>query len=99
VSTCWHVYVLLCADGTLYSGVTTDPPRRLRQHREGTGARYTRARGAVGYLHVEEAPDRSGALKREAQIKRLRRAGKLALARKNRSPAIKLLLDTPARGQ
>ena len=75
----WHVYLLLCGDGSLYAGVTTDPARRLSQHQRGKGARYTRARGAVGLVHVEAAAGQSEALRREVALKRLSRAEKLRL--------------------
>ncbi len=75
----WAVYVLRCADGSLYTGATTDVARRLAQHLAGRGARYTRARLPVALVHAERARDRSAALRREAAIKRLPRSGKLAL--------------------
>lgn len=73
----WCVYLLLCGDGTLYTGITNDLPRRLAAHARGRGARYTRGRGPLTLLHSEPARTRSAALRREHQIKRLRRAGKL----------------------
>lgn len=73
------VYILECADGTLYTGWTTDLERRLRQHNAGQGARYTRGRRPVELAYYEEAKDRSTALRREAAIRRLRRSGKLEL--------------------
>ena len=78
----WIVYVLRCADGSLYTGITNDLPRRLAAHRAGTASRYTRARGPVRVVHREPAADRGAALKREAAIKRLPRARKLALRRR-----------------
>jgi putative endonuclease len=75
------VYLLRCADGSLYCGWTTDPERRLRQHRAGTASRYTRRRRPVEYALVMPAADRSAALKEEWRIKRLSRAEKLALVR------------------
>lgn len=73
------VYILECADGTLYTGWTTDLERRLKEHNAGRGARYTRGRRPVELAYYEEVPDRSTALRREAAIRRLRRSGKLAL--------------------
>ena len=75
------MYVLRCADGTLYTGITTDVERRLREHGglPGTGARgaaYTRARRPVSLVFAEAAPDRSHALRRELAIKRLDRGAK-----------------------
>lgn len=78
----WFVYILRCADDTLYTGVTTDPERRLREHNAGgrPGARYTRARRPVELVHCEEAGSRSEACRREIAIKKLGRNAKLALA-------------------
>ena len=72
-------YILECADGTLYTGWTTDTARRERQHNAGRGARYTRARRPVRLIYVEEQPDRTSAQKRELAIKRMGREGKLKL--------------------
>ena len=73
------VYILKCADGTLYTGWTTDLERRLRAHNSGQGARYTRGRRPVRLAYREEQSDRSAAQRREAAIRRLSRAGKLKL--------------------
>jgi putative endonuclease len=77
----WYVYIVRCADGSFYTGVTTDPQRREREHNECNrlGARYTRARRPVAMVWLEAQPDRSTALKREYQIKQLRRAAKVRL--------------------
>lgn len=75
----WYVYLLRCADGTLYAGCTTDPKRRLAQHNAGRGAKYTRSRRPVALVYVEPAEDHSGALRREAALKRLSRKEKLSL--------------------
>jgi putative endonuclease len=76
----WFVYVLRCADKTLYTGVTTDVTRRLREHNARTGgARYTRARQPVVLLYQEACETRSVAQIREAAIKKLSRAEKLKL--------------------
>lgn len=75
----WSVYILQCADGSLYTGITNDLPRRLDQHNEGTGAKYTRGRGPHILVFSESHPERSLALKREIHIKSLSRAEKLAL--------------------
>jgi len=75
-----YCYIVECADGTLYTGWTTDPQARLRRHNNGSGAKYTRARRPVKLIYVEEQPDRAAALRREAQIKGLPRARKLQLA-------------------
>ena len=75
----WFVYILRCADGSLYTGVTTDPRRRLAQHASGKGAAYTRGKGAQRIVHLEEAASKSEAHKREAAIKALDRRQKLEL--------------------
>lgn len=75
----WWVYLLCCADGTLYCGVTNDLERRLAAHNSGRGAKYTRPRRPVALVYQEPCPDRSAALRREAALKRLPRAQKLAL--------------------
>lgn len=78
----WFVYVLRCADGTLYTGVTTDVTRRVEEHNASTkGARYTRVRRPVSLAHQEAFPDRSSACVREAAIKKLSRAEKTDLLR------------------
>jgi putative endonuclease len=73
------VYVLRCADDTLYTGYTTDVGRRLREHDVGEGAKYTRGRTPVELVHVERFKTRSAALSREHEIKSLSRAGKESL--------------------
>jgi putative endonuclease len=75
----WLVYLLRCADGSLYTGITNDLPQRLEAHQSGKGARYTRARLPVELIYSEPAPDRSAATKRETAIKGLSRVKKLAL--------------------
>ena len=69
----FYCYILECSDGTYYTGWSTDPERRLRQHNRGTGARYTRSRRPVRLVYMEELPDKSAALKRERAIKALSR--------------------------
>jgi putative endonuclease len=76
-----YVYLLHCADGSLYCGWTTDPERRLRQHQAGTASRYTRRRRPVAYALLIPAADRSAALREEARIKRLSRLEKIELIR------------------
>ena len=71
--------MLECADGTIYTGITDDLPRRFRAHTEGRGAKYTRGRGPLKLCYREEVPDKSAALKRECALKRLRRTEKIAL--------------------
>ena len=77
----WRVYILRCADGTLYTGVAMDLPRRVAEHngRGARGAKYTRGRRPVRLAYKETAATRSDALKREAAIKKLPRAEKESL--------------------
>ncbi|MBM4379566.1 MAG: GIY-YIG nuclease family protein [Deltaproteobacteria bacterium] len=75
----WCVYILRCRDGSLYTGCTNDLPRRLATHNAGKGAAYTRSRRPVTVAFTEAAADRGAALRREAALKRLSRAEKLAL--------------------
>ena len=75
----WCVYLLRCGDGSLYAGMTNDLDKRLRAHEAGRGARYTRGRGPLEVVLVEKKRTRSTALRREAALKRLSRAQKLAL--------------------
>lgn len=77
----WHVYLLECADGSLYTGIARDPVQRLTQHNAGQGAKYTRARRPVSLVWSETAPNRSQALQREYAIKQLKRQDKLKLIR------------------
>lgn len=75
----WQVYILRCRDGTLYTGITDDFPRRLAAHRAGKGAKYTRGRAPLIPVYREDCADKSAALRREYAIKRLSREEKLAL--------------------
>lgn len=75
----WTVYVVECRDGSLYTGVTNDLPRRLAAHRSGKGSAYTRSRLPVRLVYAEGRRGRGAALSREAAIKRLPRSAKLAL--------------------
>ena len=75
----FYVYILRCADGTLYTGYTDDPERRARVHNAGKGAKYTRSRLPVELVYREALADKSSALRREREIKGLTRAQKLAL--------------------
>jgi putative endonuclease len=71
-----YVYVLECADGTLYTGYTTDVERRVAEHNAGDGAKYTRGRTPVEAVHVEAFDTKSDAMSREYEIKQLSRAAK-----------------------
>ena len=76
----WFVYIMRCADGTLYTGITTDLARREQEHNsEKNGARYTRSRRPVVLVYSEEAENRSEASKREHAIKKLPLSGKMEL--------------------
>ncbi len=75
----FYCYILECSDGTFYTGWTTDPPRREKQHNAGSGARYTRTRRPVRMVYVEEQDDRTMAMKRELAIKRMPREKKKLL--------------------
>ena len=76
----WGVYILRCGDGTLYTGITDNLPRRLEAHRAGRGAKYTRGRGPLTLVYWEEQTDRAAASRREWAIKQLTRTEKEALA-------------------
>ena len=78
----WKLYILRCGDGTLYTGITTDVERRLEEHRSGKGAKYTRGRAPLELVYREECDDKSAALKREIEIKKLTREEKLKLTEK-----------------
>ncbi len=72
-------YIVECADGTFYTGWTTDPERRVRQHNNGSGAAYTRMHRPVRLVYLEPQPDRSTAMRREVALKRLSRDRKKKL--------------------
>ena len=78
---CWLVYVLRCGDGSLYTGITNDLPKRLVTHAAGKASKYTRSRLPVRLAHTEPVRSKSAALKREAAIKKLSRRRKDLLVR------------------
>ena len=79
----WYVYMVQCRDGSLYTGITKDLEKRVKEHNSGsTGAKYTRSRRPVHLVYQEEVPSRSAAAKREYEIKQLTAAGKNALIHK-----------------
>ena len=80
----WFVYILECADGSLYTGITKDLEARLRTHNAGKASRYTRARLPVRLVYAESQADRSAASIREAALKALPREEKLRLIRRPR---------------
>ena len=73
----WYVYILQCADGTLYTGITNDLDRRLKAHNAGTASKYTRVRRPVTMVYREEADAKGNALRRELQIKSMSRQQKM----------------------
>ena len=75
----WYVYILRCADGSLYTGITDNVEKRLAAHRAGKGAKYTRGRGPLELVYTQRQPDKSSALRRELAIKKLSRQKKLEL--------------------
>ena len=75
----WRVYIVECADASLYTGIARNLSERVEKHNAGSGAKYTRSRLPVRLVYSEAWPDRSGALQREASIKRLPRTAKLKL--------------------
>lgn len=75
----WHCYLLECADGTLYTGISNDLDRRLAAHNDGSASKYTRSRLPVKMVYAEPHADRASASRREAALKKLSRAAKLAL--------------------
>ena len=78
----WTVYILQCADGTLYTGITNDLDARISAHEAGTGAKYTRGRGPFKLVFREVARDRPSASRREIEIKALSRRAKEQLIKK-----------------
>jgi len=78
----WYVYIIQCKDGKLYTGITNDLKRRVRDHNSGNGCRFTKYRFPVELLYSEIVLSRPEALKREAAIKHLPRTKKLALISK-----------------
>lgn len=75
----WQIYIILCSDNSLYTGITTDVERRLRQHATGRGAKYFRGRRPQRLLFLESGHTRSTAGRREAEIKSMKRADKCIL--------------------
>jgi predicted GIY-YIG superfamily endonuclease len=72
----WFFYLARCSDGSLYSGITVDPEKRMQMHNAGKGARYTRSRLPVTMVYSEPQPDQSSALKREAVVRKWSRKKK-----------------------
>lgn len=83
----WQVYILLCSDNSLYTGITTDLQRRFHQHAQGSGAKYFRGRQPLQVVYQEANHSRSSASQREAQIKALSRTEKIFLLSQQKSEA------------
>ena len=75
----WIVYILECSDRSLYTGITNELGRRIAEHEEGKGAKFTRGRGPFKVVYKEGQPSRSAAQRREIEIKSMRRSAKCAL--------------------
>ncbi|OGC96223.1 hypothetical protein A3H89_03010 [Candidatus Amesbacteria bacterium RIFCSPLOWO2_02_FULL_48_11] len=73
----YFVYILLCFDSSLYTGSSTDPQQRFINHKNGKGGAYTRSRKPIKIIYLEKLPDKSSALRREAQIKSWSRKKKI----------------------
>lgn len=86
----WFVYMVRCADGSLYTGITKEVNRRCQRHNDGTGSRYTRSRRPVKLIYQEVRPNQTSALKREAAIKAMNRRGKLTMIQKRIKPAARV---------
>lgn len=82
-SPAFFCYIVECADGTFYTGWSTQPERRARQHNAGRGARYTRQRGPVRLVYVEQQESHSAALRRERALKRLTHEQKRRLVKES----------------
>jgi len=78
----YFVYIIECSDGSLYTGITTNIERRFNEHKNGEGGHFTKSKEIVRVAYTERHPDRSSALKREAQIKGWTRQKKLELVLK-----------------
>jgi len=75
----WKVYIILCSDDSLYTGITTDIEKRFQQHASGTGAKYFRGRHPVRVVYLEDGHSRSSATIRESAIKCLSKSAKNSL--------------------
>ena len=80
-----YTYILECADGTLYTGWTNDPDRRLKEHNAGRGGKYTRSHGPVRLVYCEAHETKSEAMAREWAIKQMKREEKMALIKRELS--------------
>lgn len=94
----FFVYMVRCRDGSLYTGMTNDLNRRMKQHASGNGSRYVKTRRPFALVYSEEQPDQSSALKREIAIKALKRYQKQALIRSG-GPGEQGMFEPAGRGQ
>ena len=83
----WELYILLCGDGTLYTGIARDAEKRLKMHESGKGAKYTRGRGPLRLVYRELCESHTQALQREIEVKKLTRAQKDTLIARKRNTA------------
>ncbi len=83
VAASYYVYILRCRTGHLYTGYTNNVKRRLSEHRKGTASKFTRSRLPVTLVYQERLRSRSDAMRREIEVKRMSRAGKLRMCRRN----------------
>jgi len=88
----WSVYIILCTDNTLYTGITIDVSRRFNQHAGGRGAKYFRSRQPDQLVYIEPGHNRSSATKREIDLKKLRRAEKSRVIASDMNKITELLL-------
>ena len=91
----YFCYIVLCADGTLYTGITTELQRRVKEHNSGKGAAYTRQHGPVSLVYAEPQPDRGSATKREAQIKSYAKPRKLKMIAEMEPGALEAMVSKP----
>ncbi|MDP3973974.1 MAG: GIY-YIG nuclease family protein [Candidatus Daviesbacteria bacterium] len=82
----WFVYVLLCKDGTFYTGSTNNLEKRFSEHKNGKGGHYTRSHKPIKIMYSEQLPTKSAALKREIEIKKWRRSKKIQALNLIKSP-------------
>jgi len=75
----WYVYILLCDDNSLYTGISDNPERRFWEHRNGRGGKYTRSHKPMKIVYIEKLPSKNDALKRETQIKGWNREKKIKI--------------------
>ena len=80
----WFVYIILCEDKSLYTGISNNLIKRFKDHKEGRGGKYTRSHKPIKILYSEKKKSKSGALKREIEIKKMQKKDKLILIKNNK---------------